>query len=275
MFCFSCAPAAASTNREAQEPQKLQMDIRSVLQNRELQIYIQFYVDALTRRTVGGEVIPLWAHPAQGLLPAEQWLPLLDQEGMSLLLDEYVLEYVCAMLDSLRKNGKEDVFLLYRLSESSLLSGGLKERWTKIIKDYQFNRQLLFFGVPQKVVEYDFQAVVNQIKVIQSLGMKLVLDGFNGQLTALAQAGNTQFCGVKLKEPISNRMQSRVILRAAIQAGHEMGLAILAEGADTAEQTAHLQELGCDMLRGKLYARPLLAQEAMKKLTESVSRSNS
>lgn len=271
MFCFSYAPEAASTSREVQQARQLPADIRSALQNREFPIYIQLYADAATGQAAGGEVIPFWEHPAGGLLPAEHWLPVLEQEGLSSLLDEYVLEHLCSMLDSLCKNGRENFFLLYRLSESSLLSGGLKERWTKIIQDYRFNRRLLLFGIPQKVVEHDFQTAAEQIKAIQSLEMKLVLDGFNGQLTTLARAGESRFCAIKLKEPVPNRVQSQVVLRAAIRAGHDMGLAILAEGADTAEQTAHLRELGCDMLRGKQYAHPLPAREAMKKLIGSAS----
>lgn len=249
----------------------LSMDVRSALQNREIALYIQLYANASTGQPAGGEVIPLWAHPAGGLLPGEQWLPLLEQEGLSAQLDDYVLEQVCAMLDSLGGEDRGQFFLLYRLSEQSLCSEDREERWTKLLEGVSFDRRRLVLGVPQRVVEHELQRAAHQIQAIQALEMKLVLDDFNGQLTALAQAGETQFCGIKLKGPIPQRIQSEVILRAAIRAGHEMGLAVLAEGADTEEQTARLRALGCDLLRGTQYAPLLPAREAVKTLSESAS----
>ena len=252
--------------RAAQDEQRLRADARHALQNREFQIYIQFYVDFFTGQAVGGEVIPLWEHPEKGILAAEQFLPLLEQEGLSPQLDEFVLERSCAMLDTLRQNGKEKFFLLYRLSEGTLRSETLKERWEEIAGEYHFNRKLLLFGVPQRLLERGSQSILRNMAAIQEMNLRLVLDGFNGQLTALLQARNAQFCGVKLNGSFINQEQYKIVLRAAVRAGHELELAILAEGADTVELASGLRELECDMLRGELYAHPLPAWEAMKKL---------
>lgn len=263
---------SGETRETAQEERRLRADAQAGLRSREFQLYLQFYADAHTGRAVGAEVTVLWEHPERGLLPASRWLSLLEQEGLAGRLDGYVLERECAFLDFLRQKGREDFFLLYRLSEQTLSSGSVETGWKDILADYHVNCGQLLFGVPQSAVGGN--PAGGGVESIRSLGMGLVLDDFDGQMTGLLQTGDVRFCGVKLNREFAGRAETplgRLVLESVFQTGHRLGLAFLVKDVVSEDQAGHLRRLGCDLLCGDLYAPPLPAWEAMKKLGKGLS----
>jgi len=253
-----------------QRERRLRADAGPGLQNREFQIYLQFFADARTGRAAGAKVTLLWEHPALGPLPASRWLSLLEEEGLSGRLDGYVLERMCAFLDHLRQNGREDFFLLYPLSGKTLSSERLEGEWKDILSGYRFDYRRLLFGVPQDAALGRSAAVGKGVDAIRSMGMGLVLDGFDGQITGLARAGDASFHGLRIGQELIGQTETasgQAALETVFQLGHQLNLIFLAEDVASKEQAARLRQSGCDLLCGTLYAHPLPVWEAMKKLT--------
>lgn len=249
-----------------QEEQRLRSDARHALENRELQLYLQFYADARTGRVVGGEAIPFWEHPAQGLISLESDRGVFVHEGLAARLDEYMLEQACAFLDSLKQGGREDFFLLYRLSEGTLCAGDLPRRWGRLVEGCRSDCRQLLLDVAWSGGQKE-QAARN-LEAVRELGVRLVLD-FGGQVDELFPAREARFSGMKLGRALVGRLDEpagRTVLEALLRAGHELGFTVFAQDVETQEQSACLRELGCDLLRGRLYASPLPAWEAGKKL---------
>lgn len=247
--------------RALQEEQQLREDARPALQNREFQLYLQFCAEARTGKAAGAEVLVQWDHPTKGLLPASRWRTILEQEGLAAQLDDYVLERSCACLDHLRQNGKEDFFLLCRLSAQTLASGTLAEQWKDMLEAYHFDRRHLILAAPQSL-----DAANPAAEAIRSMELGLVLDDFSGDLSSLSHAHDLQFRGVKLSREFASLAETpsgRTVLEALFQAGHHLKLVFLAE--DAAGKESLLRELGCDLLCGELPPLPLW--EAMKKLS--------
>lgn len=250
-----CQFFTGETLRELQEEQRFRADLQNGLNNREFQIYLQFYADSRSGRMAGAEALVFWEHPERGLLPASKWAALLEREGLSGQLDGYVLERLCGLLDFLRQKGREDFFFLYGLSAQTLSAGNVEGQWKEILDSYQFERRQLLLGVPEGSAGSD---------LVCNLGLGLVLDGFDGHLSALARPGSERLCGVKLSAAFVD--QPSPILRSAIQACHDLDLTLLAGGADTEADSVRLTDLGCDFLRGARYALPLPAWEAVRQL---------
>lgn len=252
------------TLRAVRQQERLQADARHALENQEFQIYIQFYVSAFTGRALGGEVMLFWEHPEQGILPPERFLPLLEQEGLCAQLDTYVLERIGSVLENLNQQGRPDFFLLYGVSEQTWRAPDLQERWAQIAEAYPNGRRQMFLGVPLCALK----SGAENLRAVQSLEMGLLLNDFDGQLAAMAPGPDISLCGVKLDSAFSAPQQPEALLRAAVQAGHALGLSVLAGGADTEEAAVRLRQQGCDFLRGALYARPLPLWEAMRMLMD-------
>lgn len=255
--------------RTVQTERRLQAGLQEGLENQEFQLRLQFYVDARTGRAVGAEVLLLWEHPELGALPPSQWRPLMDREGLSSQMDCYVLERACAFLDHLRQNGREDFFLLYSLSEQTLFSEELEGQWKEATEAYHFDPGRLIFGLSRNSSLWKRDGRAYGLEAIRSMGMGIVLDSFDGQMIRLVQAGEARLFGLKLSRELTDwvgQPLGRTVFRFMFQAGHALKLALLAENVSSEDQAGCLRELGCDLLRGDLYARPLPAWEAMRKL---------
>ncbi len=253
-----------------EKERRLREDARSGLPHREFRLYLQFFAHARTGRAAGAKVTLQWQHPDLGPLPASQWLSLLEEEGLSDRLDGYALERMCTFLDRLRQNGREDFFLLYPLSQKALSSRCLWDTWKDILSGHRSTDRQLLLSVPGDAAPGRGAADAGGIDAVRSMGMGLVLDGFDGQIAQLSRAGDARFRGLKLDRALAGQTETasgRAALEAVFQLGHKLDLVFLAEDVDTQDQAARLRQAGCDLLCGALYAPPLPASEAMKKLT--------
>ena len=261
---------SGEAQQKTKEEQRLRADGARSLQNREFQLYLQFYAEAQTGRAVGAEAFLFWEHPDCGLLLPERYLPILEREGLAEQLDDYLLDQACAFLDSLQRGGREDFFLLCRLSAKTVASENLAARWGEIIGTRRFDRRMLMFSVPREAAFGGRELSAHNLEAVLEMGMRLILEGFDGQAEDLALAQDAQFSGLKLNGDLAGRLDTpggQVVLASILRAGHQLGLAFLAEDVETEGRSACLRKLGCDLLRGALYARPLPVWEAAKKLT--------
>lgn len=261
---------SGEAQQKTKEEQRLRADGARSLQNREFQLYLQFYAEAQTGRAVGAEAFLFWEHPDWGLLLPERYLPILEREGLAEQLDDYLLDQACAFLDSLQRGGREDFFLLCRLSAKTVASENLAARWGEIIGTRRLDRRMLMFSVPREAAFGGRELSAHNLEAVLEMGMRLILEGFDGQAEDLALAQDAQFSGLKLNGDLAGRLDTpggQVVLASILRAGHQLGLAFLAEDVETEGRSACLRKLGCDLLRGALYARPLPVWEAAKKLT--------
>lgn len=251
--------------RPIMEDRRLRADIRVGLENREFKIYLQFCVEASTGRVVGAETSILWEHPEKGVLPVSRWLQLVEEEGLAGQLDSYVFWQLCAILDSLRRKGKTDLFLI-----CPLLGGpGSLEH---IVAECKTLAQIpacgqLLFSVPRDTV-----LSASEAEALRTLGAGLVLEDFSGQLDGLMQNEDVRLCGLSLHLELAKGMDTprgRAVLESLFQMGRKLELFFLAKDVSSEEQAACLRELGASLLCGTLYAHPLPAWEAVKDLESS------
>ena len=250
------------TMRAVQESRQLRAGIRAGLENREFQIYLQFCVEAGTGRAAGAELLVFWEHPEKGLLPMSRWLLPLEEEGLAGQLDDYIFQQVCALIELLRRKGRENFFLLCRLSGGLLSLERLALRWKEL--SLPFTCGQLLFGVPQ-------DAVLNaaEAEALRSLGAGVILEDFDGRLDGLMQNEDIRLCGLSLHPELAGRADTpkgRAALESMFHMGRELELFFLVRNVCTEAQAERLKNLGCDLLCGDLYERPLPAWEAVRKL---------
>lgn len=250
--------------RGIQEDRRLQAGIRAGLENREFQIYLQFCVEARTGRAVGAEALVFWEHPAKGLLPMARWLPLLEEEGLAGQLDEYLFQQVCVLLESLRRKGRENFFLLCRLLDGPRSLERLAAQRDEPAAERSPSYGQLLFGVPENTV-----LSAPEAEALRSLGAGLVLEDFNGQLDGLMQREDVRLCGLSLDPALAGRTDTpgaRAALESMFRMGRGLKLFFLAKDVAAESRANRLRDLGCELLCGDLYARPLPAWEAVRKL---------
>ncbi len=260
--------------QKCMQDRQLQASMEEAFAGHEFQLYIQFYVDAVSGRIVGGEALSRWNHPRKGLLNPDDFVPLMERERMISRLDYYCLNEVCEFLEWLTKNGVDRFFVSCNFSRDTLAESDFAERLKNILERYDFPRELLIVEITESIETKDVIQMQNNIAALKECGVGVTLDDFGKGFTSFFDLQKYNVDGVKVdKELVDHIFTQRgsTILRSMIQVGHELQMTILAEGVETKEQAETLRSMGCDVIQGYYFYMPLPDWEAKRKILQQFS----
>ena len=255
--------------RAFEEERQLLADVSEGFRQEQFRIYLQFYVNASNFEIVGGEMLARWQHNRKGLLLPGQFVPLMEREGLVSRLDYYCLEKVCAFLEMLGRNGVQNFFISCNFARSTITSASFVEKCKEIISRHCFSRELLVFEVTESEKSRDQAQMDAHIREMRAFGVRVLFDDFGVGFSSFHDLQESDMDGLKLDKYLVENIstpQGRSILNAMVQAGHELGLTILAEGVEQAVQAQVLQQLGCDVLQGFYFSRPMPAEQSAQKI---------
>ncbi|MGI6254935.1 MAG: EAL domain-containing protein [Acutalibacter sp.] len=256
--------------RIARESQ-LQAGLEQAFLRKEFQLYLQFYVDAVSKQVVGGEALSRWNHPQRGTLSPGVFVPLMEREKMISRLDYYCLEEVCAFLEDLYKHGVETFFISCNFSRETFAAGDFVQRCREIVERYRFPRELLILELTESASVKNMDQIKTNMMALEESGVSVALDDFGEGFTSFYDLQKYPVNGLKLDKGLvdcATTPSGRAILRAMIQVGHELGMTILAEGVENDGQAQVLEELNCDVIQGFHYCVPLPDWEARRRILE-------
>lgn len=257
---------------ESQElQQRLEQEIYRGLEREEFQLYVQFYVDTVQYRIVGGETLSRWEHPQRGMLLPDQYIPLMEQVDLIDQLDYYTLNKVCRFLQRLYHNGIASFFVSCNFSRGTFVSGDFVRRCGEIIERYDFPREMLVFELTETKDVKDTDSLKRNIKAVRNMGIRIALDDFGQGFTSFFDIQEYELDVLKLDKSLIDNAGTRLgsgILRAMIQVGHELGMEVLAEGVETDEQVRRLSEMGCDVIQGFRFYYPIPVRDVERKLQQ-------
>ncbi len=254
---------------------QLQADLDQAFLRDEFPLYIQFYVDAHSFRTIGGEALSRWAHPRKGLLMPKDFIPLLERENMIGRLDYYCLKKTCDFLERLFRNQIDTFFVSCNFSRKTWVKPDFVTNCKKIMDAYHFPKHLLIFEITESASVKNISKVKQNIIAMKEYGVRIAIDDYGEGFTSFYDLQEYSVDGIKLDKGLIDNLATKngkAILHAMIQLGHEMGVTILAEGVETDEQVYILQQLHCDAIQGFRFNHPLPDYEAEKKIVEQFKR---
>ena len=257
--------------RQFEEERKLQEDMKRGLENQEFQLYVQFYTDGATGRIAGGEALARWGHPEKGVLSPGSFIPLMERAGLMGQLDLYSLDQACRFLERLHQVGMEDFFMSCNFSPETLKEEGFMDQCREIVGMYQFDRARLIFQVSERVLREEPSVVIGHIRQMKDIGVRVALDEFGEEFAAFAEVETYMPDVLQLDKRLVDLLGTNTgnaIVRAMVQVGRQLGITVMAEGAQREEQAELLRDMGCDMIQGFCFYRPIPAWEAARKLLE-------
>lgn len=245
-------------------------DITRGLEQEEFLLYIQFFMDAKTRKIVGGEALARWQHPQQGFLLPGRFVPVFEKEDMIDLLDFYILDKAAAFLEKLCKKQMEGFFLSCNFSRKTFAAEDFTERCKEILKRYQFPRKLLMLEMTGSASVNETERLRCNAQAMREYGVKIILDDFGYGFTSFLDLKNYRIDGLKLDRSLIQHLgtlEGEAVLGSMIQVGHELALTVLATGVEEEGQAQCLSRLGCDAFQGYGFYRPLPHWEAGRRLS--------
>jgi EAL domain-containing protein (putative c-di-GMP-specific phosphodiesterase class I) len=225
----------------------------------------------------GMEALLRWHHPVRGRVAPDAFLPLAERAGLMPLITRAVLDLSMQEAMSLRQNGWT-VPVSVNLSASDLLDGHLVEYVADGLARHGLPGQALRLEITESLLVDSGSGAVTMLHQLRELGMAIAVDDYGTGYSCLAYLHDLPVSYLKIDRAFTGRLleddRTDVIVASTIAMAHGLGLAVVAEGVETADQLQWLVAHGCDLVQGYHVARPMPAAALNDWLGEWVSVSS-
>lgn len=259
----------------ARERLTLESQLRHAIDREELVVFYQPQTETTSERTIGFEALVRWRHPTLGLVPPSRFIPLAEETGLILPLGQWVLTEATRQAAQWRKEGhamRIAVNLSARQFEQRDLLGSVE----LALAQSGLPPDALEIEITESVLMAQGDNVVGTLNALKNLGVRLAVDDFGTGYSSLAYLRHFAVDVLKIDRTFVRGLACAevdvAIVRAVIDLAHAIGLEVVAEGVETAEQRAILAGLGCDILQGYLISRPVPGGDAGHLLQAAVSK---
>jgi diguanylate cyclase (GGDEF)-like protein/PAS domain S-box-containing protein len=233
----------------------LQHELRSAIEHDELMLYYQPQA-RIGGETIGFEALVRWHHPIRGIIPPGTFVPIAEESGLIVELGEWILRAACREAASWPK----PLQVAVNLSPVQFRDGDLPTLVHTILLETGLAPHRLELEVTEGVLINDFTRAVAILRRLKMLGVSIAMDDFGTGYSSLSYLQSFPFDKIKIDRTfISNLTEnhySATIVRAVIGLGRGLGLPVMAEGVESAEQLAFLAREQCDEVQGFLLGRP-------------------
>lgn len=255
-------------NQRALERLKLETDLRGAIDRQEFCVYYQPIVDLQTGQLDGMEALLRWHHPQLGLVAPGEFIALAEETGMIVEIGHWVLAEACRQVKLWQERHPEPPapFVSVNLSPRQLHQPDLVKQVAGVLQRYELSPDSLQLEITEGVLMLDEEPVLECLKALRALGVRLALDDFGTGFSSLSYLGRFPVETLKIALPfvqgLGQDQEATAIVRAIVMLAKTLNMAVTAEGVESHEQMAMLQALGCDRVQGYYLGRPLPVEQA-------------
>lgn len=239
-------------------------DMERALQEEQFQVYFQPQYDMDGKRLVGVEALARWYHPEHSLISPGVFIPIFENNRFIHKFSAYMCDHVCAMLAQWLKEGKA-VPVSVNLSQLDLVSPNLIPMLLDILKKHNVPAEYLRLEVTESAYAENQNEVIEISDKLRSLGFKLEMDDFGSGYSSLNMLKDVTVDTVKLDMRFlssgTDSRRSSLIIDYMVKMAHSIGISVIAEGVETEQDAAFLHGIGCRLVQGYLYGRPMSASD--------------
>ncbi|HHQ4637185.1 TPA: putative bifunctional diguanylate cyclase/phosphodiesterase, partial [Aeromonas veronii] len=259
-FAFACKIADESPHEQL----ALIGEMRDALINEEFVAFFQPKLELASGLDKGAEALLRWQHPTRGLVPPGRFIPFAEQTGFIREITPWLLAHVICQAASWHREG-HDIVTSVNLSTLDLTSPDLVPKVIKSLQENTLPAQLLCLEVTESALMDDPDIALQHLKELASLGVKLSIDDYGSGQASLAYVKNLPVHELKIDRifvsGVDQHFRNAAIVRSTILLCQELGLSVVAEGAETQEELAWLRANHCDTVQGYVVAKPMPAEE--------------
>jgi diguanylate cyclase (GGDEF)-like protein/PAS domain S-box-containing protein len=258
-------------NFQLRDRLELEQALRAALAAEAFELHYQPKYRLADDRLVGVEALIRWRHPERGLVPPDRFIALAEDTGLIVPLGNWVLREACRQARRLQDLGLQAGRIAVNLSAEQLRRQDVVAAVADALAAAGADAGLLELELTESLLVHDAEHALRVMRDLKALGVSLALDDFGTGYSALAYLQRFPFDTLKidrgfigaLDEPGGSAVR---IVEAVVRLAHGLGLAVVAEGVETAQQRDTLQAIGCDLVQGYLYSRPVEAAKLVELL---------
>jgi diguanylate cyclase (GGDEF)-like protein/PAS domain S-box-containing protein len=244
---------------------RLESDLARAVDDGTLELYYQPVLRVADQSVAGVEALLRWNHPARGLLPPGEFVDLAEESGLIVPIGAWVLQAACAQAKQWEQMfGAKDwsLQLAVNVSGRQLAQADLADRVSETIAAAQLSRTQmeLCLEITESLLMQDPDSSAATLAELRALGVRVAIDDFGTGYSSLSYLAQFPVDTVKIDRSFIGRLPGHAtdeaIVEAVVHLGDRLGLAVVAEGVETAEQLAALRRMRCGLAQGYLFARP-------------------
>lgn len=243
--------------------------MQAAIDERQFKMYLQPKYSIAQSRIVGAEALVRWIHPDRGMIYPNEFIPVLEENGFIRQVDYFIWEEAAGFIRRCDEIGIKDCPVSVNVSRIHLQDDVCQQVLKEVIRKYGIRKELLELEITETVND---QQISRKAYELKGEGYRLLMDDFGSGYSSLNILLETPFDVVKLdKKFIENMMVSdkgKLILEQVVTMARKLELGLLAEGVETAEQVETLRGIGCDLVQGYYYAKPMPSEDFFKLLKE-------
>ena len=242
----------------------LAQDLENALKQQEMVIYLQPKYDLRENRWCGSEALVRWKHPTQGILPPGAFVQRMEEDGTIDALDCYMLEAVCRQIRRWLDAGREVLPISVNISRVHFANQALVSDILAIVQRYDIPKALLELEVTESAFFKQDEVIVQKLQRLHQEGFQLSIDDFGVGYSTLSALEKIPASILKLdKSFVNNWManQQSCLVADIVQIARHIGLKVVIEVVETAEQCDMARAAGCDVVQGWYYAKAVAVDE--------------
>jgi diguanylate cyclase len=243
----------------------LENDLRKALERHELELFYQPKVDVHSGKTTGMEALVRWNHPARGLIPPAEFIPLAEETGMIIPLGHWVLREACRQNKAWQEQGLAPLRIAINISAAQLRHDDLVDSVAVALRETGLEPRYLEIEITESVVMQNASASVAMLDRLSQMGIHLAVDDFGTGYSSLSYLKRFPINTLKIDSSFIRDLTSdkndAVIVQAIIALAHSLNLQVVAEGVEDLTQLGFLQGFGSVQYQGYLHSKPLRAAD--------------
>ncbi len=240
---------------------ELENGLRRALAQGELRVYYQPEVDIATGDLVGMEALVRWESPDRGIVPPSEFIAVAEETGLILPIGRWVLFEACRQSEEWEQRYGQSLSVSVNLSGRHFAQATLMEEVSEVIRRTGIAPSHLILEITETVAMEGAETTIGILQKLKELGVRLAIDDFGTGFSSLAYLKRFPVDFLKIDKSfvdgVAQRGHDKAIIRAVIALGHAIGVKMIAEGVESAEQLEQLRNLGSEIGQGYYFGAPL------------------
>lgn len=256
---------------------QIENSMHGALENKEFCAYVQPKYDIQTNALIGGELLVRWMSPSKGFLEPSAFIPSFEKNGFIYNIDCFMLEEACK---SLRRYLDSDIYVLpfsVNLSRVTIAHPDFVPKVHEIVEKYYIPHHYIEFEITESIFSEDSEQMIEVLTKLRSMDFVINMDDFGTGYSSLTLLRDLPLDIIKLDHDFLARSAAQnenaiFILKSIIDMAKHLDIKVVSEGIESADQLSMLQEIGCGIGQGFLFARPMPIEDydkLVKDYTES------
>jgi len=250
---------------QARTLERLQMEIqlRRAIEEGQLEVFYQPKLELATGLLSSAEALVRWRHPVRGMVPPGEFIGLAEESGLIADIGEFVLRRACRQACEWQRSGLAPIRVSVNLSVHQLRQGKLVSLVRQVLDETGLMPEYLELELTESQLLDSVEHIISTFQQLRELGVKLAIDDFGTGYSSLSYLKRFPVDYVKIDQAfirgLNEGTEDAAITRAIIAMAHSLGLKVVAEGVEDAQQLAFLRAHDCDEVQGYLISRPVEA----------------